>query len=86
MSRKTCVEGIITLLFQIGAGASERAVDGLLLANVLNGVGRGPDGTAEIGVVTPCHTVGIQKIGQRGMLEARILGGELVSLPVASII
>ena len=58
----------------IRPGAGERAVDGLLLADVLNGIGRRPDGTGGRGVVAPGHALGIEQVRQRGMFEARILG------------
>ncbi len=54
--------------------ASEHPVDGLLLADVLNGVGAGPDGTGGGGVVVPGQPLGIEQVSQRGMLETRILG------------
>src|SRR5208337_3377887 len=51
----------------IRAGAGERAVDGLYLTDVRNGVGRGPDGTGGRGVVAPRHALGVQQVGQGWM-------------------
>ena len=68
------------------ARAGEHAVDGLLLADVLDGVGPGPDGTGGGGVVAPGQSPGIEQVSQCGMLETGILGRRMVSLPAASII
>ena len=57
----------------IRAGAGERAVDGLRQADVVNGVGRGPDGASRGSIVAPGYTLSIQQIGEGCVFETGVL-------------
>ena len=41
---------------------------------MVDGVGSRPDGTGGRRVVAPRHTLAVEKVGERRMFEARILG------------
>ena len=69
------------VLDPIRSGASELAVNGLRLADVLNCVGRGPNKTNRVNVVVPGHTLRIEEVGQCGMLKAGIYGRHIGFAP-----
>jgi hypothetical protein len=68
----------------IRASAGERAIDGLLLADVLYGIGRRPDGTGGRSIVAPRDALTVEQVGEGGMFETRILG-RLVGLAACGI-
>ena len=67
------------VVFPLRPRANQLAAYRLGLADVLNRVGAGPNGAARDRarierVVAPAQALGIKKVSQRGVVEARILG------------
>src|SRR6516225_7593736 len=54
--------------------AGERTVDRLRAADVVDGIGPGPDRAGGRCIVSPAHLLSPEQIRQGGMVEARVLG------------
>src|SRR6516165_8971407 len=68
----------------VRAGAGECATYGLWPADVLNGIGRGPDRAGGGRVISPGHGLGVEQVAQRLMLKTRV-PGRLGALAASSI-